>query len=176
MYSEILAQRAAENRPVRVGIVGAGKFGSGFVAQIAQMRGMVTAVIADVNVARAQQVYAACSVPLEDQQVVQTLSQLNDAIRQGKPAIVEDALLICQAEMVDVVCEVTGVPEIGARIAYEAISHKKHVVMVNVEELMSRLVPFSAGWQRRLGCLYPGRWRSTGLHYEYDRLGKGTRF
>lgn len=133
MYTEILAQRAAENRPIRVAIVGAGKFGSGFVAQIAQMRGMVTAVIADVNVDRAQQVYAACGVPVDQQQVVHTLNQLNDAIRQGKPAIVEDALLVTQAEGVEVICEVTGIPEIGARIAYEAITHRKHVVMVNVE-------------------------------------------
>lgn len=133
MYTEILAKRAAEDRPIRVGIVGAGKFGSGFIAQIAQMRGMVTSVIADVNIDRARQVYAACGVPLEKQQVVQNLSQLNDAIRQGKPAIVEDALLITQAEGIEVICEVTGIPEIGARIAYEAITNRKHVVMVNVE-------------------------------------------
>ncbi len=187
MYSEILAQRAAENRPVRVGIVGAGKFGSGFVAQIAQMRGMVTAVIADVNVARAQQVYAACGVPLEDQQVVQTLSQLNDAIRQGKPAIVEDALLICQAEMVDVVCEVTGVPEIGARIAYEAISHKKHVVMVNVEAdvavgaILSRLAK-AAGVVYTLvdgdqpGCIMNMIDWAKGLGFEIVAAGRGTVF
>ncbi len=83
MYTEILAQRAAENRPVRVGIVGAGKFGSGLVAQIAQMRGMVTAVIADVNVARAQHVYAACGVLVDHQQVVLILYDLIDAIRHG---------------------------------------------------------------------------------------------
>ncbi len=57
MFSQLLAQRAAENRPIRVGIIGAGKFGAGLVAQIAQMRGMTTAVIADINGERARNAY-----------------------------------------------------------------------------------------------------------------------
>ena len=42
MLSTQLAQRAAENNPIRVGVIGAGKFGAGLVAQLAQMRGMET--------------------------------------------------------------------------------------------------------------------------------------
>ena len=39
MFSTQLAKRAAENNPIRVGIIGAGKFGAGLVAQISQMQG-----------------------------------------------------------------------------------------------------------------------------------------
>ncbi|MFN8444106.1 MAG: hypothetical protein U0175_25210 [Caldilineaceae bacterium] len=187
MYTEILAQRAAENRPVRVGIVGAGKFGSGLVAQIAQMRGMVTAVIADINVARAQQVFAACGVPVEQQQVAQNLNELNDAIGQGKFAVVEDALLVTQADGIDVVAEVTGIPEIGARIAYEAITNRKHVVMVNVEAdvavgaILRRLAD-AAGVVYTLvdgdqpGCIMNMIDWAKSLGFEIVAAGRGTVF
>src|SRR5688500_6680546 len=57
MYSALLAQRAAENRPIRVGIIGTGKFGGGVVAQLSQVRGMEVAVIAEVNAERARHAY-----------------------------------------------------------------------------------------------------------------------
>ena len=46
MLSALLAERERQGKPIRVGIIGAGKFGGGLVAQIAQMQGMVVAAIA----------------------------------------------------------------------------------------------------------------------------------
>ena len=57
MLSTQLAQRAAENNPIRVGVIGSGKFGAGLVAQIAQMRGMEVAAIADISADRAANAY-----------------------------------------------------------------------------------------------------------------------
>ena len=134
MYSNLLAQRAAEGRPIRVGIIGTGKFGGGVVAQLAQMRGMEVAVIAEISVERARHAYTVAGrLPERALRVAETLDQLHDTIRSGQRAIVQDGLLVAQCALVDVVVEATGIPEVGARMAYHAILHKKHVIMVNVE-------------------------------------------
>jgi len=134
MYSTLLAQRAAENRPIRVGIIGTGKFGGGVVAQLSQMRGMEVSVIAELSVDRARHAYTVAGrLPETALHVAQNLNELHDAIRGGKRAIVQDGMLLVQCDLVDVVVEATGIPEVGARMAYHAILHKKHVIMVNVE-------------------------------------------
>jgi predicted homoserine dehydrogenase-like protein len=116
-----------------VGIIGTGKFGAGLVAQISQMRGMVTAAIADINLDRARYAYTASRVPAEEIRAVNTLDTLNQAIREGRPAVTEDGLLLTRSDLIDVIVEATGVPEVGARMAYHALSNHKHLVMVNVE-------------------------------------------
>ena len=134
MYSSLLAQRAAENRPIRVGIIGTGKFGGGVVAQLSQMRGMEVAVIAEIDVDRARHAYTVAGrLPDDALRVAHNLTELHATIRSGKRAIVEDGILVAQCDLVDVVVESTGIPEVGARMAYHAILNRKHVVMVNVE-------------------------------------------
>src|SRR3712207_5756830 len=104
MFTQLLAQRAAENRPIRVGIIGAGKFGAGLVAQISQMRGMTTAVIADINGERARNAYhVAGKVPLEALQLAASADAVDDHLRRGQPVVVEDGTLVAQSELVDVV-------------------------------------------------------------------------
>src|SRR5687768_6737236 len=134
MYSALLAQRAAENRPIRVGIIGTGKFGGGVVAQLSQVRGMEVAVIAEVNAERARHAYTVAGrLPSDALRVAKNGDELIDTIRSGKRAIVEDGLLVTQCALVDVIIEATGIPEVGARMAYHAVLNRKHVVMVNVE-------------------------------------------
>jgi predicted homoserine dehydrogenase-like protein len=133
MFSAQLARRAAEENPIRVGIIGAGKFGAGLVAQISRMQGMQVSVIADLDTERARNAYVVSGVPVEDIRSVQKGSGIDDAIRAGRPAICEDGRAVAEAEQVDVVVEATGVPDVGARLAYHSISQGKHLVMVNVE-------------------------------------------
>ncbi|NJN82122.1 MAG: NAD(P)-dependent oxidoreductase, partial [Caldilineaceae bacterium] len=59
--------------------------------------------------------------------------EIDDTIRAGKPAITEDGMLLAQSDLIDVVVEATGIPEVGARMAYHSLTHGKHLVMVNVE-------------------------------------------
>ena len=133
MFTELLAERAAQNNPIRVGIIGAGKFGGGLIAQISRMKGMETSVVADINLDHARSAHAVSGVPTDDLVIAGNSSAIDDAIRQGRRVVTEDGLLVTQSDLVDVVVEVTGIPEVGARMAYEAITHNKHVVMVNVE-------------------------------------------
>lgn len=134
MYHSLLAQRVAENRPIRVGIIGTGKFGGGVVAQLSQMRGMEVSVIAEINVERARHAYTVAGrLPDDALRVAHNLTELHGVIHSGKRAIVEDGMLVTECDLVDVVVESTGIPEVGARMAYHAILNRKHVIMVNVE-------------------------------------------
>lgn len=134
MYSSLLAQRAAENKPIRVGIIGVGKFGGGVVAQLSQMRGIEVAGIAELDVERARHAYTTAGrLPAEAVRVAKNSSNLHDVISSGQRAIVEDGMLVTECDLIDVVVEATGIPEVGARMAYHAILNHKHVVMVNVE-------------------------------------------
>jgi predicted homoserine dehydrogenase-like protein len=133
MYATLLAQRAASNKPIRVGIIGSGKFGAGVVAQLSRMQGMEASVVADINLDHAQQAYTTSNVPTDAIRRARNAAEIDDAIRSGKPVITEDGLALIESDLVDVVVEATGVPDVGARMAYNALLHKKHVVMVNVE-------------------------------------------
>jgi predicted homoserine dehydrogenase-like protein len=111
------------NTPIRIGLVGAGQMGRGFISQVAGIPGMEITAAADVDVQRALSAFRETgSDPIEG---------LNG--QPGRPAVTADALEIARSGAVDVVVEATGVPEVGARVAYEAIHNGKHVVMLNVE-------------------------------------------
>jgi predicted homoserine dehydrogenase-like protein len=111
-------QRAAAGRPVRVGLIGAGKFGSMFLAQVPMMAGIEVSVIADLDPERAR---AAC----------RTVGW--DVARLAKTVFVASGAEACTPPEVEVVVEATGVPAAGIAPARAAIRAKKHIVMVNVE-------------------------------------------
>ena len=133
MFSSLLAQRAAENKPIKIGIIGTGKFGGGLVTQLSRMKGIEACAIADINLEHARHAYTVSGVPSEAIRVVNNVEEMNEAIHRGKRAITEDGLLITRSDLVDVVVEATGIPEVGACMGYHAVTHNKHLVMVNVE-------------------------------------------
>ena len=109
--------------PIRVGLVGAGQMGRGFIAHVSGIPGMEVVAAADVDAERALTAFReAGSEPVEG---------LNGS--PERPAVTTDAVELARSESVDVVVEATGVPEVGARVAYEAIHNGKQVVMLNVE-------------------------------------------
>jgi predicted homoserine dehydrogenase-like protein len=116
--SALLRHRNDTGRPVRVGLIGAGKFGSMFLAQVPTIAGLEIAVIADLNPDRARE---ACR------------NVGWDEARVGATRFSNDGLQACRAQDVEVVIEATGQPEAGIRHALAAIEAGKHIVMVNVE-------------------------------------------
>ena len=133
MLSALLAEREREGKPIRVGIIGTGKFGGGLVTQISRMQGMVVAAIADIKPENAEYAYAAAYG--EDVAVsrVDSSQALAQAIYAGQFAVVEDGLQVAQSEALDVVVEATGLTEVGARMASATLEAGNHLVMVNVE-------------------------------------------
>ncbi|MEM1401493.1 MAG: Gfo/Idh/MocA family oxidoreductase, partial [Pseudomonadota bacterium] len=114
----MLAERISDGRPVRAGLIGAGKFGSMFLSQVPTIDGLDVTCIADLNPDRAR---AACaSVGWDDARIA--------AVR-----FEDDGASLASANDVDVVIEATGNPTAGIAHALAASEHGKHIVMVNVE-------------------------------------------
>jgi predicted homoserine dehydrogenase-like protein len=112
-----------EGAPIRIGLVGTGQMGRGFIAQVAGIPGMEVVAAADLDVGLTIEAFREAG-----QDPVEGLGG-----RPGRPAVTDDAAELARSEAVDVLVEATGVTEVGARIAYEAIHEGKHVVMLNAE-------------------------------------------
>lgn len=130
-----LAQRQQENRPINVGLVGVGQMGAGLIAQIDQMRGMDVVAAADIDLARA--ISAFRSIGLSEDDIVTlpadaTPQLASAAVAAGKRVVTTNATLIPEVS-VDAVVEATGMPSIGALIAFRTILAKRHIIMLNVE-------------------------------------------
>jgi len=127
-----LKKRAAEGKPIRVGMIGAGFMGRGIANQIVNsVPGMRLAAIANRTVAQACRAYTEAKAPAPIE--VTSANELDDAVRRGQYAITEDPVVVCQAESIDAIIEVTGAVEFGAQATWEAIAHGKHVILLNAE-------------------------------------------
>ncbi|SFH04274.1 NAD(P)H-dependent oxidoreductase [Pontibacter chinhatensis] len=127
-----LAKRAAAGKPIRVGMVGAGFMAKGVALQIKHHTpGMELVAIANRTPDNARQVYTEAGI--QDAVEAKSLTELEENIRQGKYSITNDAMLLCHAEGIDAILEVTGAVELGTHVAMEAIRHGKHIIMMNAE-------------------------------------------
>ena len=127
-----LEARAAAGNPVKVGMIGAGFMGRGIANQIINsVPGMELVAIFSRQVDAAKRAYTEAG--LENIQVVASVTELEEAIAHQKYAVTEDAALLCQAEGIDAIIEVTGAVEFGAHVVMQAIAHRKHVIMMNAE-------------------------------------------
>jgi len=132
LIDRALQARAEAGNPVRVGMVGAGFMGRGVANQIVNsVPGMALVGIANRRPEEALRAYREAG--LTEAQRVSTVEGLEDAVRQGKAAFTDDAALLCRAPSVEAIIEVTGAVEFGARVVLEAVSHGKHVILMNAE-------------------------------------------
>ena len=131
-YTDRLIERQKDvGRPVRVGVVGAGQMGRGLIATIERAQGMEVSVVADIATDRAVQAYANAGrvVPA----VVETdLVKAAALVEAGLPVVIDDGLQVPKLP-VDIVLEVSGVPEIAAQIAMSALLDRKDVALMTVE-------------------------------------------
>jgi len=125
----LLQERAAGGRPVRVGLIGAGKFGSMFLAQARRTPGLHILGIADLSPQRARDNLALVGWPAE----ASSARSLGEAVDRGTIWIGDDALALIGHTAVEVIVDATGNPAAGIAHATAAIAHGKHIVMVNVE-------------------------------------------
>ncbi|RVU36391.1 flagellar biosynthesis protein FlgA [Hwanghaeella grinnelliae] len=127
--TSMLRQRAADEKPVRVALIGAGKFGSMFLSQVPTTPGMHLTGIGDLSVDRAK---AACgNVGWPERQA--DAKSLDDAVATGGTFVTDDTMALIRDPRIDVVIDATGIPPVGIKHALAAIDNGKHIVMVNVE-------------------------------------------
>ena len=181
--ARLLHARAAEDRPVRVGLIGAGKFGSMFLAQARCTPGLHLVGVADLSADRARAALARTG--WEAERVA--AASFDEAYARGTTWVTEDAPALIAAGGLDVVVEATGVPEAGIRHALACIRAGTHVVMVNVEAdalagpLLARrareagvVYSLAYGDQPALICELVDWARACG--FEVVCAGKGTKY
>jgi predicted homoserine dehydrogenase-like protein len=124
-----LQQRAAEGRPIRVGLIGGGKFGAMYVAQIPRTPGVHLAGIADLNVPGARANLKRVGWAEAQHSAV----SLDDALKHGTTHLSEDWQALVRHPAIDVIVECTGHPIAAVDHCLAAFAHGKHVVNVTVE-------------------------------------------
>jgi predicted homoserine dehydrogenase-like protein len=179
----LLLEREVAGRPVTVGLIGAGKFGTMFLSQARLTRGLHVVGVADLDVERARSQLATAGWPAEQY----AAPSPGDAVRQRRTHVGADAEALIACPGVEVMVEATGIPEAGIRHALRSIEHGKHIVMVNVEAdalagpLLARKakaagVVYSLAWgdQPALICEHVDWARACG--FKVIAAGKGTRY
>jgi predicted homoserine dehydrogenase-like protein len=165
----LLERREASGNPLRVGLIGAGKFGTMYLAQVQRTPGVRLAAIADLSPDRARAALERVGWSCEP------------------PRIGDDPAALIAAGEIDVVIEATGDPAAGVRHALLCAREGKHVVMVNVEAdalagplLAARaraagvVYSLASGDQPALVCEMVDWARAAG--FEVVAAGKGTRY
>ena len=147
--STMLFSRAAKGRPVRVGLIGAGKFGSMVLSQAQKIEGLHMVAVADLAVARARESMKRVGWP-EERYSARTAGE---AVKNGTTFMTDDVAAMLACEDIECVIEATGHPIAGTRHALAAIEHGKHVVMVNVEADVM-VGPILAEKARAKGLIY----------------------
>ena len=146
--ARMLAARAAEGRPITVGLIGCGKFAAMFLAMVARQPGIHVAVIADLAPERARANLARIGWPDEQARA----STLDDALATRTTLLTDDAARVNDPRIA-VVVEATGHPIAGLLHAERAIDAGQHVVMVNVEaDVLAG--PVLAARAERAGVVY----------------------
>jgi predicted homoserine dehydrogenase-like protein len=179
----LLSQRAAEHRPLRVALIGAGKFGSMFLSQAPRTPGMHVVAVADLNVQHAWDSLARVGWQ-NDRYRAQSLQ---DAARTGGTFVTDDAPAVIASPEVEIVIDATGNPAAGIRHALACVRERKHIVMVNVEA-DALAGPLLAQRAREAGVVYtlaygdqPALicemvdWART-AGFEVVAAGKGTKY
>ncbi len=124
-----LRQRAAEGKPVRVGMIGAGKFGSMYLSQVPRTPGIHMVGIADLSPERAKT--SLRNVGWKEEAFA--AASLDAAAKQGNTAIIDDGMALITSPHIDIIIDATGNPALGIAHVLACCEHRKHIVMVNVE-------------------------------------------
>ena len=124
-----LKQRAADGKPIRVGLIGAGKFGSMYLSQIPRTPGVHLVGIADLSPSAARANLARVGWDPARTEA----ASLDSAMKDGDTHITEDWKSVVTHPGIDVVVECTGHPIAAVDHCLEAFAHGKHVVNVTVE-------------------------------------------
>ncbi len=146
-----LEKRVAEDRPVRVGIIGAGYIARGATNQILNfLPGMDVVAISNRTLANAENTFRLAGET--EVRRVATVAELEESIRQKKHAVTDNPELLCRAAGVDVIMELTGEIEFGAVVTLDALRHGKHVVAS--AEVDSTIGPILKEYARQNGVVY----------------------
>jgi predicted homoserine dehydrogenase-like protein len=119
-----LNERAAQGKPLRIGLIGAGKFGSMYLAQLPRTPGIHLVGIADLSAANARASLARVGWPEERFNA----SSLDEAVKRGTTHVSDDWLALVNHPEIEIVAECTGNPAAAVEHCLAAFAQGKHVV------------------------------------------------
>ncbi|MDD9876217.1 MAG: SAF domain-containing protein [Magnetovibrio sp.] len=126
---DLLQARAADGNPLRVGLVGAGKFGSMYLAQVPRVPGVHLVGIADLSVARIEESLERVGWPADRHGA----ASLDDALAHGTTHLSDDWQALVAHPAIDIVIEATGHPVAAVDHCLAAFAQGKKVINVTVE-------------------------------------------
>ncbi len=124
-----LQKRAEDRNPIRVGVIGAGKFGSMFFAQALRLPGIHIVGIVDISPDRAKSNLSNVGWPEERYSAV----DLDAAAINGTTHVGDDWQALARNPDIEIVIESTGNPIAAVTHCLEAFEQGKHVINVTVE-------------------------------------------
>jgi len=125
----LLQKREAAGKPLRVGVIGAGKFGAMYIAQVPRTPGVHLAGIADLSPANAKTNLGRTGWQPEWYGAV----SLDAAMKERRTHVTDDWKKLVEHPGIEIIVEATGNPIAAVEHALHAFAHGKHVVMVTVE-------------------------------------------
>src|SRR5699024_9527625 len=118
---------------IKVGLVGAGQMGRGMISQIESMKGMRVVITADLAIENVENAYNNAGIHSANIVVTNDMEKAQGDLSRDQVVATKDSKLVTSLPEVDVVVDATGVPNMGAEIAWDTILNNKHIVMLNVE-------------------------------------------
>lgn len=128
LYSK-LQQRASDGRPLRLGLIGAGKFAAMYLAQVPKIPGVQLVGIADIAPDNARSSLSRVGW----QEARYSATSLDSACKEGTTHVGDDWRALVSHPQIDIIIEATGHPVAAVDHALFAFEQGKHVVMVTVE-------------------------------------------
>jgi predicted homoserine dehydrogenase-like protein len=149
IVDDALKAREAE-KPIRVGMIGAGFMGRGLLNQIVNsVPGERMVAVYNRHIEKAIEAYRYGGLEPE---IVGDQEELEDAIAQGRPAVTDDWTLLTRSPQIDALVDVTGAVEFGARMVLDAFENGKHVILMNAE-LDATVGPILQTYARKAGVI-----------------------
>jgi predicted homoserine dehydrogenase-like protein len=124
-----LTERARAKKPIRVGLIGAGKFGTMFLSQALRTPGLHVVGVADLDLDRARRAFVTIGAVPDRVEA----RSVDDALAGGQTFFTDDSLALIAADGLEMIVEATGSPAAGIEHALACCQRQRHVVMVNVE-------------------------------------------
>ncbi|MGR0067365.1 NAD(P)H-dependent oxidoreductase [Bordetella bronchiseptica] len=179
----LLKQREADQKPLRVALIGAGKFGSMFLSQVQRTPGMRLVAVADLAPDRARAALTRVGWPA----AALNADTIHHAVKTGKVYFSDDVRSVIVDPEVEIVIDATGQAAAGIEHVLTCCEYGKHIIMVNVEAdalagpLLARrareagiVYSLAYGDQPALICEMVDWARASG--FEVVAAGKGTKY
>ncbi len=179
----MLQQKQSQGAPLRVGIIGTGKFGTMYLSQVRKVPGVHLVGIAELNMPRAFDNLQRTLWPKEQVDA----KTLEEAYNTGKTCVMDSGDDLIASPFTEIIIDCTGDPELGIKNTLRCCQYGKHIVNVNVESdalagpLLAKraaaagiVYSLAYGDQPAMICEMVDWARAAG--FEVVCAGKGTRF